>query len=103
MFYEPQFTVSHMLLVLSRTSLISALLPSACLLRLRRLALPARCLHRPASALPASSLYFAFPGTIVSRGLLTVHVSRGSTVDVLYAPDPEKLAKIGLPWMQKEQ
>ncbi len=47
--------------MLSHMSLISALHSSACLLRLRRVVLPARCLHRPDSALPASCHLHAFP------------------------------------------
>jgi hypothetical protein len=64
--------------VLSHASLISALFSvvRACF-RLRRVVLPARCLHRPAPAMPASCRFRAFksPGTFVTRGELTVLLS----------------------------
>jgi hypothetical protein len=46
---------------LSHASLIFALDRSACL---RRVVLPAHCLHRPASALPASCRFYVFPSNL---------------------------------------
>jgi hypothetical protein len=65
-----------MLLVLSRMSLTSALLPVGACFRQRRGVLPARCLHRPTSPLcPRTAAFVLFPVTCVARAELMGLVS----------------------------